>query len=106
MLKIIFVFVDGNQIEVEVVEGLIVMENVIKNMVQGIEVECGGVCVCVICYVYVDEVWMGKIGLLELMEEDMFDFVYDVKLIFCLFCQIKVIGELDGLVVYVLECQV
>ena len=105
MPKIIYVAADGNRTEVEALEGSTVMENAIKNMVQGIEAECGGACACATCHVYVDEEWADKTGSPEPMEEDMLDFAYDVKPTSRLSCQIKVTDELDGLVVHIPERQ-
>lgn len=105
MPKITFVTADGNQTEVEAAEGTTVMEAAIKNMVQGIEAECGGACACATCHVYVDDAWTDKTGAAEPMEEDMLDFAYDVKPASRLSCQIKVTAELDGLVVHVPERQ-
>ena len=105
MPKIIYVAADGNRTEVEALEGSTVMENAIKNMVQGIEAECGGACACATCHVYVDEEWADKTGSPEPMEEDMLDFAYDVKPTSRLSCQIKVTAELDGLVVHIPERQ-
>lgn len=79
MVKIIYVEFGGIEYVVEVVNGLIVMEGVCDNNISGIEVDCGGVCVCLICYVYVDEVWVDKLLLMDDMEEDMLDFVFELK---------------------------
>lgn len=86
MLKVIYIEFDGIKYEVDVVNGLSVMEGVVKNMVFGIDVDCGGVCVCVICYVYVDLDWKDKMGELNEMEMSMFDFVEEVKDNSCFFC--------------------
>ncbi|MBN9671427.1 2Fe-2S iron-sulfur cluster-binding protein [Roseibium aggregatum] len=105
MPKITFITVDGNQTDVEAPVGSTVMENAIKNMIQGIEAECGGACACATCHVYVDEGWQEKTGAPEPMEEDMLDFAYDVKPTSRLSCQIKVTDDLDGLIVHVPERQ-
>ena len=105
MPKITYVTFDGNHTEVDAAEGTTVMENAIKNMVQGIEAECGGACACATCHVYVDDAWAEKTGTAEPMEEDMLDFAYDVKPTSRLSCQIKVTSEMDGLVVHIPERQ-
>lgn len=105
MPKIIFKTADGASTEVDAAEGSTVMENAIKNMVQGIEAECGGACACATCHVYIDDAWKDKTGTPEPMEEDMLDFAYDVKQTSRLSCQVKVTSELDGLVVHVPERQ-
>lgn len=105
MVKIIYIEYNGNEYMFDVDNGLMVMEGVVCNMVFGIDVDCGGVCVCVICYVYVDVVWIEKIGVCEVMEDFMFDFVEGVEDNFCLFCQIKVLDVFDGLIVCIFEYQ-
>ena len=105
MPKITYVPAEGDPIEVEAAVGSTVMENAVRNMVPGIEAECGGACACATCHVYVDDAWYPKVGSPEPMEEDMLDFAYEVKPTSRLSCQIKVTDELDGLVVRVPERQ-
>ena len=105
MPKITYVASDGTRSEVEAPIGSTVMENAVKNMVQGIEAECGGACACATCHVYVDDAWAQKVGSPQPMEEDMLDFAYDVRPTSRLSCQIKMTDELDGLVVEIPERQ-
>ena len=105
MTKITIVAHDGQRFEVDAEDGSTVMENAIRNAVPGIEAECGGACACATCHVYVDEAWSGVVGDPDVMEEDMLDFAYEVRLTSRLSCQIKVAPELDGLVVQVPERQ-
>jgi len=81
------------------------MEAARKELVPGIEAECGGACSCATCHVYVEETWREKVGPPSQMEEDMLDFAFDVRESSRLSCQIKVSEELDGLVVSVPEKQ-
>ncbi|WP_349357579.1 2Fe-2S iron-sulfur cluster-binding protein [Stappia sp.] len=105
MPKITYITADGAETVVEAPVGSTVMENAIKNMVPGIEAECGGACACATCHVYVDDAWSEATGSPEPMEEDMLDFAYDVKPTSRLSCQIKVTEALDGLIVRVPERQ-
>ena len=105
MPKITYIAFDGTQYDVDAPVGSTVMENAIKNMVPGIEAECGGACACATCHVYVDEAWTGVTGSPEPMEEDMLDFAYDVQPTSRLSCQIKVTDAMDGLVVRIPERQ-
>ena len=105
MPKITYITHDGKSHEVEAAAGTTVMENAIKNSVPGIEAECGGACACATCHFYVDEAWQDKTGEADIMEADMLDFAYEPKENSRLSCQIKVTGELDGLVVHVPEKQ-
>lgn len=105
MPKITYIEPDGTTYEVEAETGSTVMEAAIRNMVPGIEAECGGALACATCHVYVDEAWQQKTGSASEMEEDMLDFAFDVRPNSRLSCQIKVTEELDGLVVRVPETQ-
>jgi ferredoxin, 2Fe-2S len=105
MPKITYITFDGTEYVVEAPVGSTVMENAIKNMVPGIEAECGGACACATCHVYVDEAWQEATGTPQPMEEDMLDFAYDVRPNSRLSCQIKVKPEHDGLIVRVPERQ-
>ena len=99
MVKITFIDTAGTARTVEGEVGSTVMETAIKNVVPGIEAECGGACACSTCHVYIDDAWREKVGEPSPMEEDMLDFAYEVKPSSRLSCQIKVSEELDGLVV-------
>ena len=105
MPKITCIEPSGEKKTVEGEVGSTVMEAAIKNLVPGIEAECGGACACATCHVYVDEAWIEKTGKAEPMEEDMLDFAFDVRPTSRLSCQIKVTEELDGLVVETPERQ-
>ncbi len=82
-----------------------VMESAVKNMVPGIDADCGGACACATCHVYVEPEWQEATGEREEMEEDMLDFAFDVRENSRLSCQIKVSSALDGLTVRVPEKQ-
>jgi 2Fe-2S ferredoxin len=105
MAKITFIQPDGSAQTVVADAGLTVMEAAKKNLVPGIEAECGGACACATCHVYVDAAWREKVGKAAEMEEDMLDFAFDVREESRLSCQIKVTAALDGLVVRVPEKQ-
>jgi ferredoxin, 2Fe-2S len=105
MAKITFIQPDGTRQEVVAEPGMTVMEAARKELVPGIEAECGGACSCATCHVYVDDAWREKVGPPSQMEEDMLDFAFDVRASSRLSCQIKVREELDGLVVSVPEKQ-
>jgi 2Fe-2S ferredoxin len=105
MPKITYIAPDGASHEVDAANDTTVMENAIKNMVPGIEAECGGACACATCHVYIDDAWAQTVGEPEAMEEDMLDFAFDVRSTSRLSCQIKVSNALDGLVVRIPERQ-
>ena len=101
MAKITFVQPDGSSQTVTAEAGMTVMEAAKKNLIAGIEAECGGACACATCHVYVDAAWVEKVGKPADMEEDMLDFAFDVRDESRLSCQIKVTPALDGLIVKV-----
>jgi ferredoxin, 2Fe-2S len=98
MAKITFIQPDGKSQSVSADAGMTVMEAAKKNLIAGIEAECGGACACATCHVYVDAAWRDKAGKPQDMEEDMLDFAFDVREESRLSCQIKVTDALDGLV--------
>ena len=105
MAKITYIEHNGTVHEHEGQNGMSVMEVAIKNMVPGIDADCGGACACATCHVYVEPDWLEATGTREEMEEDMLDFAFDVRDNSRLSCQIKVSPELDGLTVRVPEKQ-
>jgi len=105
MPKITYIEQNGTEHAVDAEEGVSVMEAAVKNMVPGIDADCGGACACATCHVYVDDAWAGKIGKPEAMEESMLDFAYEPKENSRLSCQIKISAELDGLIVRLPEFQ-
>ncbi len=105
MAKITFIQDDGKQQTVDAEDGMTVMESAVKNMVPGIDADCGGACACATCHVYVEPDWLEATGDREEMEEDMLDFAFDVRDNSRLSCQIKVSADLDGLTVRVPEKQ-
>lgn len=81
------------------------MEGAVKNMIPGIEADCGGACACATCHVYVDEAWRDKLEGATEMELSMLDFAENVKGNSRLSCQIPVTDALDGLTVQMPESQ-
>ncbi|MEQ8433609.1 MAG: 2Fe-2S iron-sulfur cluster-binding protein [Oceanicaulis sp.] len=105
MAKITYIEHDGTEHGVDVEDGMTVMEGAVRNMVPGIDADCGGACACATCHVFVDEAWTAKTGERSSMEESMLDFASDVRDNSRLSCQIKVSGALDGLIVRMPEEQ-
>jgi 2Fe-2S ferredoxin len=99
MPKIKYIEHTGKEHEVDVPAGWSVMEGAVKNLIPGIDADCGGACACATCHVFVDEAWLAKLPKKEDMEETMLDFAPDMSANSRLSCQIKVTPELDGLVV-------
>lgn len=105
MPKIKYITPNGQEYVVEAQSGMTVMEVAVKNLVPGIEAECGGACSCATCHVYVDGSWAERTGIPDAMEEDMLDFAFDVRETSRLSCQVKITDDFDGLIVHVPERQ-
>ncbi len=97
MPKIIYNDFSGNQKEIEVPNGLSVMEGAVRNNIPGINADCGGSMACATCHVYVKEEWLNKLKKMENGEQDMIDMAYEPKKNSRLSCQLIVSDELDGL---------
>ena len=105
MAKITYIEHDGTEHVVDVKNGLTVMEGAVKNNSPGIDADCGGACACATCHVYVEPEWLERLGPQSDLEQSMLDFAEDVRPASRLACQIKITGELDGLVVRLPESQ-
>jgi len=99
MAKITYIEFGGKEHVVEVKNGMSVMEGAVKNLIPGIDADCGGACACATCHVHVDKAWLEKLEPMQEMEKTMLDFAEGVDGNSRLSCQIKVSDVLDGLVV-------
>ena len=97
MAKIKYIEHNGNQHEIDVANGLSVMEGAVQNDIPGIDADCGGGMACATCHVYVKEDWFNKIPKKEDGEEDILDMAFEPKTNSRLSCQIVVSDEIDGL---------
>lgn len=105
MPKITYIEHTGKEHTHDVATGLTVMEGAVRNLVPGIDADCGGACACATCHVYVDPAWTTKTGTREAMEESMLDFADHVQDTSRLSCQIKVTDDMDGMIVRMPEHQ-
>ena len=99
MPKITYIEHNNKSHEIEVSNGLSVMEGAVQNNISGIDADCGGSCACATCHVYVDEKWFNKLPKKESAEEDMLDMAFEPNKFSRLSCQITVTDKLDGMVV-------
>ena len=106
MAKIKYIEHNGKEHDIEVQNGLTVMEGAVQNDISGIDADCGGAMSCATCHVYVKEDWYDKLPKKEMGEDDMLDQAYEPKSNSRLSCQIMVSDDLDGLIVYMPEKQV
>ena len=99
MAKITYIEHNGKSHEIEVANGLTVMEGAVQNNIPGVDADCGGSCACATCHIYVDEKWFGKLPNKENAEEDMLDMAFEPNKFSRLGCQITVTNDLNELVV-------
>lgn len=100
-----FVTHDGNEYEVDVVEGTSVMQAAVDNGVDAILGECGGACSCATCHCYVDSKWIAEVGQAEGIEKDMLESALNPNENSRLGCQISVESKLDGMIIHLPESQ-
>jgi len=106
MTKIKYIEHNGKEHEIDVSNGLSVMEGAIENNITGIDADCGGGMACATCHVYVKEDWFNKLSDKAIGEDDMLDQAYEPNSSSRLSCQITVSDDLNGLVVYLPEKQI
>ena len=99
MAKITYIEHGGQKHEIDVANGLTVMEGAVQNDIPGIDADCGGSMACATCHVYVNDEWFNKIPKAEDGEQDMIDMAYEPKKNSRLSCQLIVSDDLEGLVV-------
>ncbi len=104
MANITWKMEDGSEINVDVKDGLNLMEAATASNVPHIEGECGGCLSCATCHVFVDPEWFTKTGDIDDIEDTMLEMT-DVEREdhSRLSCQIVASPALDGLVLYVPE---
>lgn len=106
MPKVVYVSSAGDTREIEVPAGTTVMAAALKNGVDGIVAECGGVCMCSTCHVFVDEQFFSRLPAAQDTEEAVLEIAaVERQPTSRLSCQIKVTEDLDGLIVRLPEKQ-
>ena len=105
MAKITFSEHNGKEHVVDAENGMSVMETAVKNMVPGIDADCGGACACGTCHVVVEEKWFDATGDSDPMEESMLSMRPDREDRSRLSCQIEVTDAMNGMVVRLPEFQ-
>jgi len=100
MIKVNYIESDGTRREVEVEEGVNLMDAALDNLVPGIDGDCGGVCACATCHVHVDAAWIDKIEPMDAIEDAMLELTDERNKSSRLCCQLKASPQLDGLIVH------
>ena len=106
MTKITYIEHNGKKHEIDVPNGLTVMEGAVHSGITGIDADCGGSMSCATCHVYVKEEWFSKLPEKEMGEDDMLDQAFEPKSNSRLSCQLTVSDELNGLIVHLPEKQI
>jgi 2Fe-2S ferredoxin len=102
MPTIVFILPTGESRTVDVPVGTTVMIAAVKNGIDGIIGECGGVCMCATCHVYVRPDFFDRLPPALDTEEAVLEVTNAERLPNSrLSCQIKVTEALEGLTVEV-----
>jgi 2Fe-2S ferredoxin len=80
--------------------GMSVMEAAKQNGVPEIEADCGGVCSCASCHVYVDPEWFDRFPPMSKVENSLLSLLEERKPNSRLSCQLRVTEAMDGLTVH------
>ena len=105
MPTIKFIEFNGTEHVVEAANGTSAMKAALIHGVPGIDGDCGGLCACATCHVYVDEAWKSVAGQRNEQEDSMVSFSPILAPNSRLSCQIQIQPVLDGLVLRLPECQ-
>ncbi len=100
MIKVTYVEHDGTKREIDVEEGVNLMDAALDNLVPGIDGDCGGVCACATCHVHVDPEWIDKLAPMEATEDAMLELADGRDQSSRLCCQLKASSDLDGVIVH------
>jgi len=103
MPKVTYISNGGDRHDVELDQGLSLMEGGVNNNIDGIVAECGGACACATCHCYVDDAWLERLPPMDDMEDCMLDAALDRKPNSRLSCQIEISDQLDGIVIQVAD---
>lgn len=99
MAKVVYVTAEGNRREVEVENGVSLMQAALSNGIYEIVGDCGGSASCATCHCYVSEDYLARIPGIQPREEEMLESVAaERKPNSRLSCQIIMNDSLDGLV--------
>jgi 2Fe-2S ferredoxin len=103
MVKVIYQYRNGTEHGVDVEEGMSLMEGAVLNAIEGIEGICGGICSCGTCHVQVSERWLNRLGTPGLSEKLKLEQLDGREPNSRLACQLTAGGNIDGIVVTVVN---
>ena len=106
MPNVTYISHTGETTTINVPVGTTVMENAVKNGIDGIVAECGGACMCATCHVYVDPAFLDLLPPIgEEQEEMLGSTAAERKPNSRLSCQIDMRAGYAGLIVRMPEQQ-
>lgn len=105
MPAITFIDARGLRTTVRAEDGETLMETALRNDVRGIDADCGGLCACGTCHVYIERPWSDGLSAPGDRERDMIGFTVDPRETSRLACQIVLDASHDGLIVHLPEQQ-
>lgn len=101
MTRIRYIENNGTAHDIEVEDGLTLMEGAVRNALPGIIAECGGACACATCHVHLAAAEMARAGPVGELGSTMLEFVKARQPGSRLSCQIRVSPSLEGLCVVI-----
>ena len=100
MPNVTYISHTGETTTIDVPVGTTVMENAVKNGIEGIVAECGGAMLCATCHVYVDPAFLDKLDPIGEEQDEMLGATAaERKPNSRLSCQIRMKPQLEGLIV-------
>ena len=87
---------EGERLTVEGRAGSSVMES-LRELDNGVEALCGGMCSCATCHCYIDPAWQDRLPPRQEEEDELLSELENVRDNSRLTCQVPFSEELDGL---------
>lgn len=96
-VHITFIDSAGTPRMVEANPGMSVMQAAKANSIPEIDADCGGVCSCASCHVYVDPAWIERFPPMSKIENALLSLLTERQENSRLSCQLQVTEEMEGL---------
>jgi 2Fe-2S ferredoxin len=107
MPNVTYISHTGETTTIDVPMGTTVMENAVKNGIEGIVAECGGSLVCATCHVYLDPAFADAFAPVSPLEDALLDGVASARTERSrLSCQLVVTDAMEEILVSLPETQV